>query len=379
MHCFCFRANCFHPHILNLLFLLYNSCVSFDDFRMVFTRTQRTITYETYLLQLKDHFRIAGNVVFASISVNPDGTSKECGVVQFETVSEAQNAISIMRNHPMESSVEPLYVREDYQEERTSSQPHASGRMGGGSGLLKSDRMNKKWRCANDENASVMDDGTTEKVLAIIRARDAARKRRNYEASDAMRDELKTKYNVNLDDRLYLWWNHVEGGSVSSNLVDIKGEGSWDAPKSWRQIPTTPENDLCVDANLVNALLTQRDIARREKDFATADRLLEQARNAPDGDLYLRIHDESRTWRIWTDEPPPRVVSNRQRADSVAKGQAKENSQAKNSEMNVIDECLALVSANDPEKVEEIRELLNKFPGRQYNILSKLKQRYDIL
>lgn len=141
---------------------------------------------------LKDHFRIAGNVVFASVSRNPvDGTSKGCGVVQFETVAEAQNAIAIMRNHPMNGAEQQLYVREDVQEQQASGDVYASfknQRMGGGSGVLRSERMNKKWSCADEESNAALSDTAKENIMALLRARDAARFRRNYEASDTMRE-----------------------------------------------------------------------------------------------------------------------------------------------------------------------------------------------
>eukprot|EP00339_Tiarina_fusa_P005832 CAMPEP_0117052736 /NCGR_PEP_ID=MMETSP0472-20121206/36455_1 /TAXON_ID=693140 ORGANISM="Tiarina fusus, Strain LIS" /NCGR_SAMPLE_ID=MMETSP0472 /ASSEMBLY_ACC=CAM_ASM_000603 /LENGTH=266 /DNA_ID=CAMNT_0004767481 /DNA_START=98 /DNA_END=894 /DNA_ORIENTATION=+ len=59
---------------------------------------------------LKDHFRVAGDVVFASVSVDPaTGESKGHGIVQFETTEMARNAIDVMRDHPLNGS--QLYVR----------------------------------------------------------------------------------------------------------------------------------------------------------------------------------------------------------------------------------------------------------------------------
>lgn len=175
-----------------------------------------------------------------------------------------------------------------------------------------------------------------------------------------MREELKLKFGVHLDDRLKMWWVSPDGRRVPQSISDIKGDGRWGGLKEWRQIPTTPENDACVNPDMVNGLLKQRDIARREKDFSTADTLLEEARTAPDGDLNLRIHDESRTWRIWTDRPPPR--------DLMYGKQAQKKKPA--------EQCIEIVSEHAPEKLSEIETMLERFPGREYNILKKLKQRY---
>jgi RNA recognition motif. (a.k.a. RRM, RBD, or RNP domain) len=301
---------------------------------------------------LKDHFKIAGNVVFASVSADPiTGRSKGHGIVQYETTNEALNAISMMRSFPLDNC--ELYVREDVQDTGTDQPWSKQG--------VKGPTPPSKWKCANAEDVQDrLGDDTIKAIQQILKARDQARRRRNYDASDAMREELRQKHNVQLDDRLTLWW---VGTAPPTMVQEIKGEGRWgDRTTEWRQIPTTPEFDACVDPDLVQGLLKQRDIARLEKDFATADALLEQARQAPDGDLYLRIHDESRTWRIWTDEPPKRPV--------------RHESDAQEQSVSPAEQCLAICKQYAPEKTDEVKTLLAKFPGREYNILKKLKQRY---
>ena len=309
--------------------------------------------------ELKDHFRIAGEVVFASVSIDArTGESKRCGVVQYETTEMAQKAIRCMRDYPLGGS--PLYVREDVQEKD-------GARLG--SPMSKGDKKSTipmSWTCADQNALDALSKSDTTAVYSLIRARDDARRRRNYDASDDMREELKVKFGVHLDDRLKMWWVSPDGRQVPQSVSDVKGDGRWGASKPWRQIPTTPENDACVNPDLVNGLLAQRDVARREKDFSTADSLLEQARTAPDGDLNLRIHDESRTWRIWTDAPPP---------PEIMYG-AQKNSDQFEEKKTPAEQCMDIVNEYAPEKVTEIENMLKKFPGREYNILKKLKQRY---
>mmetsp|Transcript_1677 Transcript_1677/g.2277 ORF Transcript_1677/g.2277 Transcript_1677/m.2277 type:complete len:546 (+) Transcript_1677:131-1768(+) len=321
-----------------------------DDFRGTRVFVQG-IPPQTSWQDLKDHFRVAGEVVFASISVDKrTGESKGCGIVQFETFEEAKTAIQIMRDHPIDGS--SLYVREDVQDKPAMPR-------GGGNTTPPT-----RWKCANEDNEAHLSVDDRTAILSLIRARDQARRRKNYTASDEMRDELKRDYGVHVDDRLKMWWTSVDGGKTVPNMIsDIKGDGGWSGPKPWRQIPTTPENDACVDPNLVEGLLKQRDIARREKDFDTADALLEEARDSPDGHLYLRIHDESRTWRIWTDEKPARPVEHDQESHGEIRKTASE-------------QCIDIVTKYDPAKIDEVRSLLQKFPGREFNILKKLKQRY---
>lgn len=298
---------------------------------------------------LKDHFAVAGTVVFASVSIDPvTGESKGVGLVQFETNEMATNAIRIMRNHPLNGS--SLYVREDVQESRGDKEfKNPTPRV------RRDSPLPSRWECADDENSSVLTAEEKEEVASLIKARDAARRRKDYNASDQMREQLKMSFGVHIDDRLKQWWVSFDGSHVPQKIQVAKGEGRWGGKQGWRQIPT--DSDACVNPDLVNGLLMQRDIARREKDFKTADALLEEARNAPDGDLYLRIHDESRTWRIWTDEPPPRPSRDHRGGTKSA-----------------AEQCIDLVREKAPQKEEEIKLLLEKFPGREYPILKKLRK-----
>lgn len=373
--------------------------------------------------ELKDHFKVAGDVVFASVSIDSvTGESKGCGVVQFESTDMAKNAINILRDYPIEGHT--LYVRPDYQEDKVVSTVNVSStwqcsdersakKLSSASrdkieSLLKdrnrareerdydtSDRIRDNlkfnhdihlddrvklwwisddrsvprsvsgairekssdlWRCADEDNAKLLSSEDREMVESLIKERDQARRRKDFDESDGIRNDLKFKNNIHLDDRLKLWWNAVDN-EVPKSVSDIKGEGRWGKASPWRMIPTTPSNDACVSADVVQGLLNQRDIARKEKDFKTADLLLEQARTSPDGDLNLRIHDDSRTWRIWT-EAPPRVQTKRVTSISA------------------YDQCIEIVLQCEPEKLEEMKMILKKFPGREYNILKKLKQNY---
>eukprot|EP00980_Cylindrotheca_fusiformis_P002897 scaffold675_cov103-Cylindrotheca_fusiformis.AAC.8 len=329
-----------------------------QDFRQDFRKTRvfvQGVPPGTSWQDLKDHFRVAGEVVFASVSVDMEtGESKGHGIVQFQDSDMAERAIQIMRDHPLNGS--PLFVREDVQENK-----------GGASLKPKGPTPPTKWKCANEDNAEYMDEAELSSIRTLIKLRDDARRRKKYDVSDSIRDQLKESHGVFIDDRLKMWWTSVDGSKVPQPIHAIKGDGRWKL-KAWRQIPTTPENDACVSAELVTGLLNQRDIARREKDFRTADALLEEARTSPDGELNLRIHDESRTWRVWTEAPPPQK---RQQAEHD--GGSKD---PRDMRMEAAKECIRIVKEHAPEKMKEIETVLRKFEGREYMVLKRLKQQY---
>jgi hypothetical protein len=315
---------------------------------------------------LKDHFKLAGNVVFASVSVDNRGESKGHGIIQMETTDMAQTAIDIMRDHPLEGYT--LFVRPDMQEK--SSGPPAPRRG----------QLTSQWKCANPEYVQdFMTEQEVEQVESMIKRRDQARIKRDYRVSDNLREELRLM-GIFCDDRLKLWWRDMEN-QVPDMVKEIKGDGRWGKQSDWRRIPTTPEQDAMVDADLVDDLLRRRDNARRAKDFETADDLLERARTAPEGDLTLRIHDESRTWRIWTDAPPPKAfASNRRTRDDAfdddyddSNGPTITPEQARE---RAAQQCLQIVKECAPSKVSEIEQVLQKFPGREFAVLKKLQKKY---
>mmetsp|Transcript_41393 Transcript_41393/g.46220 ORF Transcript_41393/g.46220 Transcript_41393/m.46220 type:complete len:547 (+) Transcript_41393:203-1843(+) len=314
---------------------------------------------------LKDHFKQAGNVVFASVSVDVNtGESKGHGIVQYETIKMAQNSIQIMRNYPLNGI--SLYVREDVQE---NNNPNARLRTSSFSQPNKSLTPPTIWKCGNEDNTEYISEDELTTIKNLIKARDDARKRRKYDVSDRLRDELKTMHGVFIDDRLKMWWTSVDGNKVPKSISDIKGDGRWNI-KPWRQIPTTPENDMDINPDMVEGLLRQRDIARREKDFPTADRLLEEARTSPDGDLTVRIHDESRTWRAWTENRPPVGQPYEERRPRAMPSDPVE------ARKTAAKECVEIVTEHAPEKLEEIVEVLKKFPGREFQALKRLRQQY---
>jgi hypothetical protein len=295
----------------------------------------------------------------------------------------AQNAINIMKDHPLQGM--ELLVREDKQERRN------------GDSSRNDRRPVSTWKCADEDNAGFLSDQVRSIVENMISSRDQARRQRDYQTSDEIRDELRKKYNVHVDDKLKSWWYSVDD-AVPKPIADMKGDGRWGDKKNlkaWRQIPTTPESDACVDPDLVDGLLTQRDIARKERNFQLADTLLEQARTSPENDLTLRIHDESRTWRVWTDEPPPKEIyekkTSRKSATSgfsettervsstVDEVDADASMDSQSTKPNATDLCIQLLEKYDPSKIDEVKKLLASFPGREGNILQRLKQNFNVV
>jgi hypothetical protein len=271
----------------------------------------------------------------------------------------ATKAIREMRNHPMSGAT--LYVRKDVQESRSGrneDRPVSKSRYEDDYNI----NLPSEWRRANDEDDKggqyELDPNELKQIEKLVQQRDSERRKKRYKLSDQIREELKEQHGVHMDDNLKLWWTYTSNGQVPGLISDIKGDGRWGKQQPWRQIPTTPENDEQVDSDVVFRLLNKRDKARKMKDFNTADILLQQAYEAPLGGLGLRIHDESRTWRVWTEAPPPKRTTDGEK-------------------LTPEEMCLKIVQENEPEMMPEVKNLLKKFPGREWGILKRLRERYE--
>lgn len=92
------------------------------------------LAWQTSWQDLKDHMRKAGNVKRADVFVDEQGRSKGCGIVEFDTPEEAQNAIRMLNDTKVDDTDRLIFVRED-REDRGFSQSiiQRGGRRVGGS------------------------------------------------------------------------------------------------------------------------------------------------------------------------------------------------------------------------------------------------------
>ncbi|KAG4304653.1 hypothetical protein PORY_002046 [Pneumocystis oryctolagi] len=73
------------------------------------------LSYDVKWHHLKDFMKQAGEVIFADVLMLPNGMSKGCGVAEYATRDEAQNAINTLSNQTLMGRM--VYVREDREQE----------------------------------------------------------------------------------------------------------------------------------------------------------------------------------------------------------------------------------------------------------------------
>lgn len=85
------------------------------------------LSYDVKWHHLKDFMRQAGEVLFADVLLLPNGMSKGCGIVEYATREQAQQAVAQLSNQNLMGRL--VYVREDREAE-----PRFTGAPGGNRG-----------------------------------------------------------------------------------------------------------------------------------------------------------------------------------------------------------------------------------------------------
>ena len=117
-------------------------------------------------------------------------------------------------------------------------------------------------------------------IQSMVEERTEAKKIRNFGLADAIRDELRDVFNVEVDDRKRMW---SVGGDFGANNRDRRRAPFQKAP--WSETPD--------DADEIQRLVEMRDAARADRDFATADDIRD---DLVDRNIY--IDDKAREWSV---------------------------------------------------------------------------------
>lgn len=82
------------------------------------------LSYDVVWQDLKDHFKSVGNVIRANVMMEPSGRSKGCGIVDFDSIKDANEAI--MKLHNTELKGRLIFVRENREAIKTGATQSSS-------------------------------------------------------------------------------------------------------------------------------------------------------------------------------------------------------------------------------------------------------------
>ena len=123
--------------------------------------------------------------------------------------------------------------------------------------------------------------GDIEEIQALIVERAKAKSERLYNKADAIRDDLFDRFDVTIDDKRLEW-------SVGGDFGVVKKQRMEFLPFS-----QAPDSLPVEDSDEIHRLVEDRDTARADRDFVTADQIRDDlmARN-------IYIDDRNRQWRV---------------------------------------------------------------------------------
>ena len=114
-----------------------------------------------------------------------------------------------------------------------------------------------------------LSEAESSEVEALLEERDAMRRERDYAAADEIREELRSRFRVIVDDRQKSWWvdddsssnGRRRGGDRGGDRYAQSGRGGSDG-----------------DTADIEAMLQERDDLRRSRDFNGADAIRDELR-----------------------------------------------------------------------------------------------------
>jgi len=130
-------------------------------------------------------------------------------------------------------------------------------------------------------------------VTALVNERQKFKEVREYEKADAIREGLRTKFNVLIDDKLKQW---SVGGffgaehQAQREMMEAFNQRGYVKSGSSKPLPAE-------DEEYIQAKIDERQEAKRDRDFDTADRI----REALEAKYDLMVNDKMKMWSIGGD------------------------------------------------------------------------------
>jgi cysteinyl-tRNA synthetase len=131
-------------------------------------------------------------------------------------------------------------------------------------------------------------------IEGLLEERDELRQSRDYEGADAIREELRTRFKVIIDDREKMWWVDDGSGARTGRGADRgrRGDRGSRDQVEYTRLGSTGD----VDASAIEALLAKRDELRRLRDYDGADTVRDELRF----DYNVIVDDREKSW--WVDD-----------------------------------------------------------------------------
>jgi RNA recognition motif-containing protein len=288
--------------------------------------------------QLKDHFKSAGSVVYASISQDfMTKQSKGCGIIQYETTAECKHALATLNQQLFKSN--NLNLRADLQEKRStgktaiqsthwSEQPPKGRQTATSDSVRPGDKSrtdvakerNEKKQSKTDpvlnpkEATPILSSEQIAQQKKLLSLLDSSYEEEIEEESDIVEmkklaaEKKKTDVvrNARIEEEREVASSFTEQpmNPTQKEFIRIKkSDAVKNARKAsgiWTHDRTTAESDMVSDedAAIIQSIVMEREEFRVKKNFEMADDI----RMALRRERRVQLNDSLQQWRVL---PPP--------------------------------------------------------------------------
>lgn len=129
-------------------------------------------------------------------------------------------------------------------------------------------------------------------VQELVEERARCKRQRDYFRSDDLTDLLKEKYGVKVDDKRREW-SFVEKPTANDEPKNNVAASDYvPTPLAPKDHPTHTMED--ADKDIIRERLAERAMARKSKDYKTADRILDELTN----EYSIVVDDRTKEWKV---------------------------------------------------------------------------------
>jgi cysteinyl-tRNA synthetase len=135
-----------------------------------------------------------------------------------------------------------------------------------------------------EQSPESQDTPDADEIMSLLEERTEAKKARSFDVADEIQDELRRDFNVEVNDKLRQW-------SVGGEFGMPAG---FERKDKFAPITMAPSSEPSDDATTIQGLVDDREAARKDRDYGTADDILDELRDV----FNVTVDDKRRQWSI---------------------------------------------------------------------------------
>ncbi|GMH71802.1 hypothetical protein TrRE_jg11169, partial [Triparma retinervis] len=131
-----------------------------------------------------------------------------------------------------------------------------------------------------------------------------------------------------------------------------------------QEFSSFPPEVLSVDE--VNGMLEEREDMRRRREYRGADEVLKKVYTMPRDGRRIAVDDKEKRWTVYEVYEGKKGGGGGRATGGGEEGEGKTDRE----------KCVEILTTHEPGKVGEVTKLLDKFEGKEKQILKRLRERY---